>query len=542
MIQQLWRFRTSVLPGIVVAALLLGVALLLFGTLLSTEGSSDASIDGRILGLLRFTLYQATLSTLFSLLIGLLLAWSLSHRPQFHGRSILVALFSSSLVLPSLIVAFGIITVLGNHGWVNQLTHTLTGHALGHGIYGLGGILIAHVYLNASFASIGLLRAFESIPIEKYRLAKSLGLTPWRRFVVVEWVAIRGSIPSIASTIFLLCFSSFAIVLLLGGNPAYNTLEVAIYEAVRIDFDIPFALRLALIQLGISSLLVLFSSNLRSGLANLKESSRTVTWHDPHLYRLLQGGIIAVLAILYLLPLLAVLIDGLQADLGAILSRSLFWRSLWMSLGIAGVSAGVTVLASIALADAKRHFGSSRRITGGWEVRLANALLSFAGNLYLAIPSLILGLGFFLIAQRFGGDILIWGITAIITANILMSLPFALSVMAPAMQKTAQRYDRLTFSLGLTPWQRWRHAEWPYLRRSIGYIFALSFSLSLGDLGVVALFGNREITTLPWYLYQLMGSYRTTDAAGVALILLVLVIAIFFVVHFDPRRSKHAAR
>ena len=95
------------------------------------------------------------------------------------------------------------------------------------------------------------------------------------------------------------------------------------------------------------------------------------------------------------------------------------------------------------------------------------------------------------------------------------------------MQKTAKRYDRLSLTLGLTPLTRWRDIELPYLRTFIGYIFALSFALSLGDLGVIALFGSDEITTLPWYLYQLMGSYRTTDAAGVALILMLLVLGVF---------------
>jgi len=66
----------------------------------------------------------------------------------------------------------------------------------------------------------------------------------------------------------------------------------------------------------------------------------------------------------------------------------------------------------------------------------------------------------------------------------------------------------------------------------------LAFCFSLGDLGIIALFGSDEFSTLPWYLYQLMGSYRTTDAAGVALILLVLVVSVFIIV---PRvfRSKH---
>jgi thiamine transport system permease protein len=538
MLRDLWRFRTSLLPGLGIAMGLLGFAGLLFWVLIHSGGESGSlSFDHRIVSLLKFTLLQATLSTILSLIVGLLLAWSLTHQPRFRGRAVLIALFSSSLVLPTLIVAFGIISVLGNHGWLNQLIEWAGGHTLGSFVYGLGGILVAHVYLNASFAAMGLLQAFESIPVDKYRLAKSLGLSPWQRFRTVEWVALRGSLPSIGATIFLLCFSSFAIVLLLGGSPSYNTLEVAIYEAVRIDFDIPFALRLAWIQLGISAVLVLFTSRLRSGLQNLKESSRAHTWHDTFSWSMFQRTVIVLLAVLYLLPLIAVLLDGLHADLLSIVTRPLFVRSLWMSLVIASASALLTVALSLMLSDARRHFGAPFRLPGTRLTRLLSLAVAFSGNLYLAIPSLILGLGFFLIARMFGGSMEIWALVAITTANVLMSLPFALSVMVPAMQKTAQRYDKLVFSLGLSAWSRWRHAEWPYLRRSVAYIGALSFALSLGDLGVVALFGNREITTLPWYLYQLMGSYRNQDAAGVALVLLLLVGGVFFVVNYERKKE-----
>jgi len=140
-----------------------------------------------------------------------------------------------------------------------------------------------------------------------------------------------------------------------------------------------------------------------------------------------------------------------------------------------------------------------------------------------------LGLGFFLMYQKYDGSEIVWATAALLTANVLMSLPFALSVLTPAMYKTAQRYDKLVFSLGLTKVQRWVYVEYPYIKSSLGYVFALAFCFSLGDLGIIALFGSDEFSTLPWYLYQLMGSYRTTDAAGVALVLLVLVLSVFIV-------------
>ena len=50
----------------------------------------------------------------------------------------------------------------------------------------------------------------------------------------------------------------------------------------------------------------------------------------------------------------------------------------------------------------------------------------------------------------------------------------------------------------------------------------------MGDLGVIALFGDAERATLPLKLYQLMGSYRMEQAAAAALLLLLLSLSMFW--------------
>ena len=174
-----------------------------------------------------------------------------------------------------------------------------------------------------------------------------------------------------------------------------------------------------------------------------------------------------------------------------------------------------------------RNFTIRTRLSNKYISKFLNLIFLFFSNIYLAVPSLVMGLGFFIMSQTYAGSEFIWTISALITANILMSLPFAIAIINPLMQKTAKRYDKLSFSLGLTTLQRWTYVEYPYIKPSLGYVFALSFCFSLGDLGIISLFGSDEFTTLPWYLYQLMGSYRSTDAAGVALILLILVLTVF---------------
>ncbi|WP_331774439.1 ABC transporter permease subunit [Sulfurospirillum sp. 1612] len=530
MIKNIWRFRAAILPGSIIALSFLLLALSIFYILFLHTNQIEFSfnfLNHRIIHLIEFTIFQAFLSTLLSLIIGTLLAWSLAHQNAFFGRNLLIALLSSSLVLPTLIVVFGIISILGNNGWVNRALLSLFDTSLGNFVYGLSGILVAHVYLNASFAARSILHVFESIPKERYKLSKSLGFSVLTRFVLIEFPAIKNSLKSIASTIFLLCFTSFAIVLVLGGSPAYNTLEVSIYEAIRIDFDIPMALKLALIQLSITFFLVILSSNFHTGLSNIKTASTPVPWREPIATHRVQILIILLCSFLFILPLISIVVDGLGANFGRIFHDALFLKSLFTSILIASCSSIMTVICALLMSDARRNFNINHRIKKSKARTLIDLLIAFSGNIYLAIPSLILGLGFFMFSQTFQGPQVLWALLALLSANILMSLPFALSILYPSMQKIAQRYDKLAFSLNLEGKSRWFYCEWPYLKTSVAYVAALSFCLSLGDLGVIALFGSDEITTLPWYLYGLMGSYNTKDGAGVALMLLVLTLSIF---------------
>jgi thiamine transport system permease protein len=116
-------------------------------------------------------------------------------------------------------------------------------------LYGLTGILIAHVFFNLPLAVRLLLPAWQSIPGESWRLAAQLGMRSSHILLYIEWPVLRQSVPLVAGLVFMLCFTSFAVVLTLGGGPLATTVEVAIYQALRFDFDLPRAGLLALLQL-----------------------------------------------------------------------------------------------------------------------------------------------------------------------------------------------------------------------------------------------------------------------------------------------------
>ena len=542
-------YQSSLLAGILASLVLVALAATILLQLLFFPQNSEGSLasiywDPRILRTLLFTVFQAAVSTFLSISIGIALAWALANQSKFPFRGVLIALVSSALVLPTLVVVLGVVTVYGRNGWLATFSNALVGEALPFSIYGLSGILLAHVFFNASFAARVLLHRFQAIPAEKHKLCMALGMGFFQKVRLVELPSIIGALPGLSVTIFLLCFTSFAIVLTLGGSPSYNTLEVSIYEAIKFDFDLPRAFQLAMVQITICIILVAHPwSRLSAGndamvpYSTSGNGQRYLHWM-PLGEKILQSIIIILFTVFFIAPLLAVTIDGAGQHFFKIFSDPIFIRAFFTSIIIATASTLLAVTFSLAIASAIATLSSPERLVSmsfgspvfrrAMIARMVVPLLSISAMLYLVFPALVLGLGFFILFQHFGGDATWWAACVVTISNALIAIPFAVASLRPAIIAAGRKQDRLCLSLGLGRWMRWKTIDWPMLKDDISYVGALAFCFSLGDLGVIALFGSDEFKTLPWLLYQKFGSYRTQDASAIALVMLILVIGIFW--------------
>jgi thiamine transport system permease protein len=523
--------KSNYIPGVMLSFLLLFFISFLLYKLLFFQNPKDifTSYPPYVLHLLRFTIFQATLSVILSLFFGIMLSWSLTHLRNLPFRDTVISLFSSALVLPSIVVVLGVITVFGKHGWINDILLSLFGKDFGGYIYGLGGILFAHVYFNASYASRVFLDAFESIPKQRYKLSKNIGLNIWQRFYYIELPSIKPYIPGLASTVFLLCFSSFIIVLVLGGTPAYNTLEVAIYEALKFDFDIPLSIKLSFLQIFISTILLFFASK-RYTPSNISIAfDKNTKWLETKKELLYHKIIILSFFTVFILPLLAIVINGIHADFVKLFREREFIKAFLTSISVATVSSLSALFVSLLLSFAKANIVIKSQIKKSYIYIFLEKIITLSSSIYLIVPSIVLGVGFFIISQSFSLTLHFTAITALIFANTLLALPFAFNTLYPQIFQIKSKYDKTIVSIGIGFFSKFFYIYLPNLKRQIIYTVALSFSFSLGDLSIIALFGDKDMATLPWYLYQKMGSYKTDDAAGIALLLLVLVLCIFLI-------------
>ncbi|NLQ16509.1 thiamine/thiamine pyrophosphate ABC transporter, permease protein [Marinomonas sp. M1K-6] len=463
----------------------------------------------------RFSLWQALLSSGISLLIAIPVASCLIHR-SFYGRAALLQLFSVSMVVPTIVAILGLVVVYGRSGWLYQLFD------IHIPLYGLVGILLAHVFFNMPLAVRLLLQGYDLIPSGQWRQASQLGFSRWTAFRWIEWHYLKKVLPGAFVLIFMLCFSSFAVVLSLGGGPKFSTLEVAIYQALRFDFDLNKASFLALLQVSICTLFAVVVYRIAP--VNRQDVSllavKRYSLKDSFWAKSADALALLVAFILVIPPFLAIFDPVFSPIFLLTLQSAALWKAVLVSLQIAFPAALVSLLLGVSFCVLAR-FCMARRY-----LALLPNKIEHLGNLILMVPGLVIATGLFLFLRDLG-----WGFQSsywiVVWVNAVMALPFVLRALMPVMYQQERRFRAVYLSLGVRSWSRWC-LEWPLIRLSVAQALGYALLLSLGDMGVIALFGSQGLVSLPLYLFQLIGAYRLEEGACVAVVLILLCLLLFY--------------
>lgn len=503
--------------AIVVAFVLASVSSLL--SHFSSGMLSDLWQDPYLRHVAYFSFYQAFFSTLLSVIPAIPVALAL-YRRRFWGRELLLRLCSITLVMPVLVGVFGLMAIYGNSGLIK---HWFSGFdVISHfSIYGLSGILLAHVFFNFPYASRLLLQILETIPVEQNQLSAHLGMGAWQRFRWVEWPRLQQSLLPIAGLVFMLCFTSFATVMTLGGGPKSTTIELAIYQSIKFDFDLTTGAVLAIAQMIFcGGLYFIFQRNLQSlsvaietpdsDSPIIKSSWKLFLWD-------LCWGMLLVWIILP--PLIAVFVSGINLQSLSVLTQADFWDALILSVMIALCSGIIATVLGYFIVVTSRQLRllNYRKSADGIEL---------LGSLVLVTPSLVISTGLFLLLRQFS-DIYSFSFFIVVLVNSLMSLPFVIKILSPPMLLVEKQYHLLCSSLGIHRWNKFYLIDVKAIKAPLVYAFSLSFLLSLGDLTAISMFGSQNFQTLPMYLYRLLGSYQMDAAAMVALAMMLFSLLFF---------------
>lgn len=480
-----------------------------------------------------FTFYQATLSTLLTLLLGLPAAY-LFARYDFRGTSLLRALTAVPFMLPTVVVAAGFSALLGPRGLVHSLFPLSSFHFIGTFM----AILIAHVFYNTTIIIRLVGNALSSLDPRLESAARSLGADPLRVWWNVTVPLLRPALLASTLLVFLFDFTSFGVILLLGGSQ-FATLEVEIYLRVLRLPNLPLAALLSFIQLACTMVFsILYSrfatratiqTNPRSARSNLRRPK-------PIREKIVVTTFIFLLTAFFLLPLSALPIRSLfrlEADRGqrgevqygftADYYRELFINQRGSIFYVPPIQAtvnslayaGGTVILSLLLGF-PAAFALARP---GRLERILDPLII----LPLGSSTVMLGLGFIL---AYG----VWLTSPLLVpfAHTLVALPFVIRTLQPAIASIPQQLRQAASSLGASPLEVWKTIDLPILRRAALAAGTFAFTISLGEFGATLLIARPEYPTIPVAIERFLsqpGGLNYGQAMAMATILMVLTVA-----------------
>lgn len=198
-------------------------------------------LDSQLLRILIFTLLQAFVSSVLSLLISIFPAIYISKKNNLLSKVLESTIFIPFFFPPiSTVIAFSLI--YSSNGLFNNLFNVNLN--IMHTIY---AIFIAHVFYNSPIFVKYIGEALKSIPEIFNETAELEGANKWTILLKIEIPLILPAVSRAFFLVFTYCFTSFAIVLSLGGL-RFSTLEVAISQTLRSSFDFSKAINYAIVQ------------------------------------------------------------------------------------------------------------------------------------------------------------------------------------------------------------------------------------------------------------------------------------------------------
>lgn len=487
--------------------------------------------------LLWFTFWQAALSTLLTLLVGMPAAYALA-RFRFPGKSLLRALLTVPFVLPTVVVASAFLALVGPRGrltlWLEawglpalNLQHTL---AL---------ILLAHIFYNIAVV-VRLVGGFwATLDPTLTEAAAMLGAPPWQRFRHVTLPLLLPVVGAAALLIFLFTFNSFGVILILGGA-RFATLEVEIYRQAVHLFDLPLAAALSLLQIffTLSFMSIYTRLQARSSLPlALRDAARTqrapAGWRD-WLSLLLAVGLPTLFV---LSPLLALVERSLNLDGGDPLlyyqllqqaeQRRVFSAAPLLAIRNSLLFALAATLLSLLLGVLSSYLLTppGRQRHSGWR-----ALLDPIFLLPLGTSAVTLGFGY-IVALDEPPLNLRTSLLLVPLAHSLVAFPFVVRTLLPALRAIEPALREAAAILGAAPLRVRREVDLPLLWRPFLVAATFAFAISMGEFGATALISRPEWPTMPVVIFRFLGRPGVNNY-GQALamsVLLMLVTALAFI-------------
>ncbi|HHB90465.1 MAG TPA: iron ABC transporter permease [Anaerolineae bacterium] len=536
---RLQRWLLAAIPLIFLGLFFIYPVLAIFNISLFPEGRFDAASlrvlweKPYYLRVVWFTFWQAGLSTLGALVLGLPAAY-LFAKFRFPGKMLLRALVTLPFVMPTVVVAVAFLALIGPRGLLNQWLMAALGLSqppinLLHTIW---IILLAHVFYNTSVI-IRIVGGFwANLDPLLEAAAAVLGAGPWSRARHITLPLLFPAILAASLLAYLFNFTSFGVILILGG-PKFATIEVEIYRtAVRL-FNLPVAAALSILQMGFTLAMMVVYTHLQQRMTipvQFQPAQRTQRPLRTVGEKSMALGIFLVLGVFLLSPLAALVIQSFRTPdgPGLVYYQALFVNRTGSIFFVTPIEAArnslafamATVLFAVAMALPSAYLLSEPHRGRFSLARLLDPLFM----LPLGTSAVTLGFGYIVALNRPPLN-LRTSLIIVPIAHTLIAFPFVLRSILPVLRGMHPHLREAARVLGASTARVLRYIDLPMLWRSllVGGVFA--FTISMGEFSASLLVTRPQFPTLPVAIYRLLGQPGRLNF-GQALAMSVILMAV----------------
>jgi thiamine transport system permease protein len=475
----------------VIRILMLGLSELSFGT---------DSVEARLLRIGWFTLWQATVSTLLTLLLAAPMTWAVSHF-EFRGRRLATALVTVPFVLPTVVVGTAFVAL----GWSGSI----------------GAILAAHVFFNVAVVVRTVGALWSRLDPDLHDAGRVLGASEWRAFRTITLPLLRPAIAAAASIVFLFTFTSFGVVLILGGL-RYATLEVEIFRQTVALFDLPLAATLAVVQLaGVTAALYVYSRYQERHATTWTLRAEAARPKPEGTQRFMVGASVVGTLLALAVPVVVLIARSLQPGSYA----GLFEEDRVVGTPIA--SAGNSLLFAVMASALAVLVGvmAATVITG----RRGGLSRWFDLTLMLPLGTSAVTIGFgFIVALGWPVDLRasFWLVPI---AHALVAVPFVVRTTVPTLRSIPAETREAASVLGASPGRVWWEIDLPIVSRAVLVGAAFAFVVSLGEFGATSFVARPNTATMPVMIFRLLsrpGAASLAMAMALAVVLSAITAAV----------------
>ncbi|MHA1596656.1 MAG: ABC transporter permease [Candidatus Asgardarchaeia archaeon] len=486
-----------------------------------------------------FTLYQAFLSMLLTIILGLPLSFLIS-KYDFKGKEFIRALILVPFILPPIVVAHGFILFFGRDGLLNRILLGISLVEKPMDFEGIMLILLAHSFYNIPLVVQMVSSSLERIPEEVEEAAESLGTPPLRKFFRITLPYIRNSILSSALLTFIFCLLSFTIVLSLGGVK-YMTVEVQIYSLYKFLFSPERASGLAIIQI----LTAAVASYTYLRLQGDEKYRRAILGlHKREKVKISFKNVMNVKGILILtyLILITILLSGpifsviyysffdiVSGEFSLSGYERIFTGEFSEYLGTSPIS---SIVNTIFFASLSLFLSITLGTIAAYSISRANCSGKNLYNLLILIPigtsSMSLALGLI----RTYGDFPIlkensW--VFIVLSHTILGLPFVTRSILNSLERIDRNLIDASDSLGSSRFDTFFTVELPLIYPSFVTGSVFSFAMSIGEMSMALFFSSPRTMTMTVSMYRYMGVRKYLEASAMGSIL-ILISTLSFVI------------